>query len=472
MDTIFATLGTNKGSLRLYLQGEHLARNEFAKGVRYDRLLNDETGKIVLRRSDYGQYIVSGKNKKSSDTPIPVIDINTNELAAICDEGERLKITLSEGVIEISTHHLEVNRRIREAHFNMAMKKRHFTKGVFCVGIGMATLAMQQGFHAQGFTSETSWVVDRDLSYLNVFMRQNPACSTNTQVHCAKLEELEPADLTPVNVCQFSLDCAAHSKSGKSKNGFSVAEQHEGTTGAYGLLKSLERINAGVYISENVEEAMNSTTYMLIKSTLQHLGYIIYETVLDSTQSGCIENRPRYWMLAISKGLAFNLDVTIPHYPRTFETLGELMEDIDDDSEMWSENTYLKEKAIRDAKAGKGFKRQLVDESTTQIGVINRHYAKRQSTPPMIVRADGMERLFTVSEHAKIKGCTLSLIEGLGFTLGHEGLGQGIDMKQGQGISEFLIMAMTQVYTTPVIETKPKSESIPSQASLFDSLLV
>ena len=31
---------------------------------------------------------------------------------------------------------------------------------------------------------------------------------------------------------------------------------------------------------------------------------------------------------------------------------------------------------------------------------------------------------------------------------------------------------MTQVYTTPVIETKPKSESIPSQASLFDSLLV
>ena len=128
MDTIFATLGTNKGSLRLYLQGEHLARNEFAKGVRYDRLLNDETGKIVLRRSDYGQYIVSGKNKKSSDTPIPVIDINTNELAAICDEGERLKITLSEGVIEISTHHLEVNRRIREAHFNMAMKKRHFMR--------------------------------------------------------------------------------------------------------------------------------------------------------------------------------------------------------------------------------------------------------------------------------------------------------------------------------------------------------
>ena len=36
------------------------------------------------------------------------------------------------------------------------------------------------------------------------------------------------------------------------------------------------------------------------------------------------------------------------------------MEPIAHDDGMWSDNTYLKEKAIRDAANGKGFKRQLV----------------------------------------------------------------------------------------------------------------
>jgi DNA (cytosine-5)-methyltransferase 1 len=287
-------------------------------------------------------------------------------------------------------------------------------------------------------------VVDRESKYLDVFMANNPSCSADTQVHCADLEEIDVKTmLSQVDICQFSLDCAAHSKSGKSKNKFKHAEQHKSASGVYGLLKSLETINAGVYVSENVSDAINSTTYMIIKSTLDYLGYTVIETILDSEQSGCIENRERYWFCAISKGLVFNADIAIPNYSRRYNTLGQLMEHLPEDDAMWSQNTYLKQKALRDEMAGKGFKRQLVNESTTRVGVINRHYAKRQSTPPMICRSDGMERLFTVNEHARIKNCPESLVTGVGLTLGHELLGQGIDMNQGQGISEFIILSLS-----------------------------
>jgi DNA (cytosine-5)-methyltransferase 1 len=474
MDTIFATLGENKGIPRVYLQGQHLARHTFNRGDRYDRVIDNDSGIVRLKRSEFGKYIVSGKANKAMATHMPVIDVNTKELGNICSHGDKLTITLTEGVIEISSHHLDQKRKARELAFTASLEQKRFTKGTFCVGIGMATLAMDNGFEQQGFSSDTKWVVDREIKYLNVFMKNNAACTNTTQVHCADLEELDPATmLSQVDICQFSLDCAGHSPSGKSKNKFKFAEQHSGSTGVYGLLKSLETINAGIYISENVTGAMDSTSYMLIKSTLDYLGYNVFETILDSEQSGCIENRERYWFCAISKGLAFDENMAIPTYSPRYENLGQLMEHVEDDSPMWAENIYLREKAIRDEKAGKGFKRQLVNEQTTKVGVINRHYAKRQSTPPMVVRADGMERLFTVNEHAKIKDCPTSLVANLGLTLGHEGLGQGIDMMQGQGICEFLILALTSGHSTTITMRHQlvNDEVLCEQTSIFDSLL-
>lgn len=473
MDTIVATLGENKQTPRVWLQGEHLARHQFQKGDRYNRTIDNAAGKVILKKEAFGKYVVSGKANKATNSTTPVIDVNTHELGMICSRGDKLTITLAEGVIEISSHHLDKKRKAREQAFTQAMAIKHLTKGTFCVGVGMATLAMDNGFHQQGFTSDTHWVVDREAKYLDVFMRNNPACSPNTRVHCADLEALEPSSmLSQVDICQFSLECAGHSPSGKSKNKFTHAEQHKGATGVYGLLKSLETINAGVYVSENVSGAIDSTSYLIIKQTLDYLGYNIFETILNSEQSGCIENRERYWFCAISKGLTFDSNMDIPTYPRRFENLGQLMDDIPDDSDMWSQNQYLKAKAIRDHAMGKGFKRQLVDASTTGIGVINRHYAKRQSTPPMIVRPDGMERLFTVAEHARIKDCPESLVKDVGLVLGHQLLGQGIDMKQGQGICEFLILALTtkQADTLYLQHVSVNDTPIYEQLSIFDSV--
>ena len=63
---------------------------------------------------------------------------------------------------------------------------------------------------------------------------------------------------------------------------------------------------------------------------------------------------------------------------------------------------------------------------TENVGTIGRHYNKRRSTEPFIVRDGGWERLLTTKEHAAVKGIPFSLIEGQLNTVAHEGLGHSI----------------------------------------------
>lgn len=175
------------------------------------------------------------------------------------------------------------------------------------------------------------------------------------------------------------------------------------------------------------------------------LGYNIHEIELDEKQAGSIEKRRRYWFVAVSSGIdSLNIDKII-NYERSAATVGEILEDIPADDKMWSENQYLKDKAITDKAAGKGFaNRCLINGDSETVNTIGRHYNKRRSTEPMLTRADGKERLLTPVEHARVKGVPASLVANLPATTAHEGLGQGITWNQGRGIGDLI----TQLTTT------------------------
>lgn len=447
-DVLTLACSPHRNVKRTFIEGQVLARNKFVKGARYDREITSAGVKMTL--SETGKLVVAGKSPRGCKHVKPVIDVSNKEYAEYTHSVEQVYVSVQEGVITISIHPSEQRKAEREQAFIRASSNGQLTEGTLCVGIGMSTLALHNGLQAHGFKLRTDWVVDRESAYLDVAIRNNPAITPRTRIINSPLELVEVNTYTPVNICQFSLPCTGHSKSGKTKNAIKLAEQHPtDATGVFGLMKALETINAGVYLSENVTEAQDSATYTLIKSTLQALSYNIYETTLDSEQSGSLEERKRYWFIAVSSGLALDTNVAIPSYPRAHANLGEIMEQVDDDDAMWAENLYLKEKALRDAADGKGFARQLVNASTTKLGVINRHYAKKQSTPPMIAREDGMERLLTPIEHAKAKQCDASLVADTTATTSHQGLGQGIDMKQGQGMAEFIALAICNLVKVP-----------------------
>lgn len=434
-DHTYAAIGENKGSPRIYIQGLTLPDKGFSKGATYLREDDLENGIMRLVLDENGDKVVSGKQNGR----ISVIDINNKTIPKVFGDAQYVRIDILDGFIEISVDHIEQKKRERELAWSDAVSQRKVTKGTLFAGIGMSTLALHDSFAGHGIDMTTSWVVDRENKFLQVAHDNNRAITDKTKFIQGSIERLESQLLSQVNICQFSASCRGHSRAGKSKNNHQHAEQHSDTVGVYGLLKSFEHINAAFYISENVIEAKTSTTYMIIRSVLELLGYSIYEMELDNQQSGSFENRKRYWFVAVSNGLK-DLDLTkLPVYPKTYETLGDLMEPISDDDPMWSDNDYLKAKAITDAAAGKGFKRQLVDKTATKVGCINANYAKKQSSPPMVVRdQDDKERLLTVIEHARAKSCDESLVQDLSATLGHYGLGQGVDMNQARGIAALI----------------------------------
>lgn len=199
---------------------------------------------------------------------------------------------------------------------------------------------------------------------------------------------------------------------------------------------------------------------MLVRAYLKEQGYVISESILDASQAGTIEDRRRWWFCAVSRGLAEGYSMAdLPPQPRRFATLGKALESISDDDSRWKAYDYLAEKAARDAAAGKGFKRQLVSESSTQVGTIGRGYAKARSTEPFLTREDGLQRLLTPVEHARVKGIPEQLVDGASATLAHEALGQSILYGHAVGIGQSLGEHLKQVSgQAPAIESEEEND--------------
>lgn len=344
-------------------------------------------------------------------------------------EGQRIRAVLAAGEIIFDLAPVEVAKHDREARLMANLAEGTLQEATLCTGGGVSTWALKEGLAQAGVQAHVDWVVDRDGRYLEVASQNNPAITDKTRLYEASLEEVETSALTPVDILQVSLPCTGHSNSGKAKRKLSAAEEHPtDALAVYGLLRILEAVQPSIVVSENVTQAANSASYAIIRAYLLAQGYNITERVLTGEDAGTVEHRDRYWLCAISAGLdaaGFDLDVIQPE-PQQHATLGEIMESVPAGDPAWKDFAYLAAKAERDAAAGKGFARQLVDASSTKVGTIGRGYAKARSTEPFICRADGKQRLLTPVEHARAKGIPEGLVANTSSTLAHEVLGQSI----------------------------------------------
>ena len=264
------------------------------------------------------------------------------------------------------------------------------------------------------------------MKYIEEAKQHCLAVTDETVIINGMVEEVEPKLFTSVNILSLSMECAGFSKAGVVKHKKS-AEEHSGTA-LFGVVNAVRNANPAIVISENVLEAKRSSIYALLTGELNRLGYKIFELELSNEHTGSIEKRRRYWMVAISENLAPQ-SIELPLVEQNQNPLNSFLQEVEES--VWGENQYLKDKSIRDAAAGKGFaKRQLLSGEETNVGTIGRHYAKRRSTEPFIVRADGKERLLTPIEHAIVKSIPTRLVPDGGITLAHQILGQSVDYLQ------------------------------------------
>lgn len=425
-----------RGVKRLWLQGLRLEACGFGKGARYRADLDADTGRLHLVLDPFGPRVVSGKQR--GDRWEPIVDLCNADVVRLVGDATRVRVDFEHGRLCFSVSHLDRKLAEREARFRREISTGRLTEGTLCAGIGMATAALHEGLSASGIRSSVSWIVDRERRYLQVAADNNAAVTEETVLFEATLEELEPQLLSPVSILQASLPCTGHSPAGKAKNKIEKAEDHRtDATAVFGFMRVVEATMPSVIVSENVIPARHSATYALIRAMLETLDYRLHEIELGPEQSGAVEARKRWWLVAVSKGLP-QIDLsTIPVFATRYGNLGELLEPVGEADPRWSDNQYLKDKQLRDAAAGKGFaQRQLVTGASERIGTAGRGYSKRRSTEPMLVREDGKERLLTPIELARAHGAPESLIAGTTDQVAYEGLGQGIDWMQAVGIGQ------------------------------------
>lgn len=431
----YRKVGEKKGQKRIWLEGLTLAECGFKKGCQYRTVIDADTGTISITADTAGDRLVSGR-KQQNNTIKPIIELCSNEITKAFNGISRVRVIVKPGHIHVSVHHHILRRRDRERLLLENLSRNEVTEGTLCAGGGISTHALHQGFKDAGVKMVCQWFMDRDQRYLQVAIDNNEAIQDAT-IFEASLEEIEMELVDDVNIMQVSLPCTGHSISGKSKNKIKCAEQHaKDALAVVGFFKILEASNPSIIISENVTQAQNSASYDLIRKHLDVLGYSTFEMTLDHDQAGTIEARKRYWLVAVSNGLKDVFEWSeIPNVYRNYKTLGDAMDQVDQNDPMWSKNEYLTKKAIRDEVNGKGFKRQFVNEDSRQIGVIGKDYNKRRSTEPFILRDDMQERLLTKDEHARVKGIPERLVANTSNTVAHQVLGQSILYGHAYGIA-------------------------------------
>ncbi|HDL7537433.1 TPA: DNA cytosine methyltransferase [Yersinia enterocolitica] len=441
MTTIInSRIGENRGQLRVWMEGGKLARCGYAPDDKYNIAV--AANKVILTRSSQGQFSIT-RRKERNGRYSPLIEITSarcSELKTLFAVNQLIRIVVTDKVITISEHHITALTADRE---NRLMSKLASDQPLdICslfFGGGMLDRAAHDGFSSIGVKTQLSVIIEREAKYLDPALEMySDMLTPDTYVIESPIQLTKLGGKKKVEIMTLGLPCTGASKAGKAKNKNKSAEEHP-DAGAmfYYFLRCAEDMNPAIITLENVCEYANTEGMAVIRSVLTNWGYSLYETTVSGNEAGSIEDRKRLCVIAVSINLnleAFNIrdvinGITLKDKPVQPLALTDIMDDVPLDSPLWKSFDYLALKAVKDSVAGKGFKRQLLTGAEKQCGTIGRGYFKCRSTEPYIIHPENAElsRLFTVNEHAKVKGFPTSYLNpAMSDTTAHEILGQGV----------------------------------------------
>tara|TARA_R100000951_G_scaffold83600_1_gene71354 strand:- start:3336 stop:4844 length:1509 start_codon:yes stop_codon:yes gene_type:complete len=421
----YTTAKDTKRARRVWIEGTKLANAGFPAGTKYDLAIAESAKRIIIAANPAGTKTVSSCKRGAKSRPI--IDLHSKVIENLYAADARIRITFEQDLITIEEHHEDTGRTVREDQFKRNAKNGTLREASLFTGGGVSTQAIHEGL---GGTGTVKYIAECEMKYVESAGANCLAVDDSTAVLVGKVEEIEDQFYTDCDVLSFSMPCTKVSKAGKAKHGESEMDSAE----VFGVVRAIRASNPGVIISENVVAAQTSPVYQLLRAELRRAGYKVFDQILDSSHTDSFENRPRYWLVAISEGIAPE-HFEVSTVARSGVTLAELLDDDETVASLWADNGYLNAKEERDLENGHNFKRQLLTGVETACGVIGRFYNKKRSTEPFVTRGT-LERLFTPAEHARVKSIPANLIAGLPKSTAHEIMGQSVDYRQPLRIAQ------------------------------------
>lgn len=424
MQWVSLTLGPHRGGRRLWMQGLRLAVAGYVPGATYTVLADAVHRTLTLRVAEDGERVVSSKTRGSSVWPV----IDLDRMERVFGVFERVQVRVAVGVIVVVVHPHEIAAWERGQRLRRKLRGGEaLACGSLSHGGGVLDQALHAGFHDVRVPVWLAWACDREDAYLQAAMERNPVWTDKTLVLHGDMEDFDLGLLGRIEVLVAGLPCTGASAAGKAKNALRLAEEHE-TAGTpfLAFLDAIRTTQPALIVLENVVAYASTASMAVIRSALSRWGYTVHEHIVGAGLAGTLERRDRLCVLAVTRG--FDLQWEPRPLRRREAHLGEVLEAVGPDDPAWKACGYLDAKEARDLAAGKGFRLQLVTETSTEVGTIGRGYQKMRSTEPMLAHpsGDGRRRLLTPLEHARVKGIDPALVAGLSATLAHEMLGQSV----------------------------------------------
>ena len=428
MDAWIKKVGTHRGRPRIFLDGIQAARAGFAPGETFDVEVDGQ--RVSLVKKDDGSRVVSSRNQNGAVKP--VIDINSAELLSMFEGMDCIRVIVAANGVYFLPLASEVKRVERLDRLRTKVRQAQPLQiGSLSHGGGVLTHAIHQGMQEAGLECTLAMANEIREDLLVQAIEHNDAWNDATSALALPMQELVQDDwlmskLPQLECLEMGLPCSGASKAGKAKKGLEMMEAHEHVGHLVAAaIAIINRTQPTVVLLENVVDYSTSASAFILRHTLRDMGYDVHEAVLSGRDFGCFENRIRWALVAVTRGMAFDMKDLAPPVALVRRVDDILDKSIALDDPRWRAVEYLKDKRERDEAKGSGFKMQYVDPEATTLPVLRKGYHKGGSTDPRLRHPENAElsRLLTKEEH---EGIPPEIVEGLSETLAHQLLGQSI----------------------------------------------
>jgi DNA (cytosine-5)-methyltransferase 1 len=440
-DVWIKAIGEHRGAPRVYLDAAQAARAGFTPGERFTVEVDGQ--RVTVSKHPDGARTVS--RRRRGDQDLPVIDINSGELLAAFKGMDAVRVVVSEDRIYLLPLASEIKKRERfDRLVGKLQAKEPLSIGSLSHGGGVLSHAIHEGLQRAGLEPRLEFVNEIRDDLIEYAMKANDAWSAwetgRTAAIVAPMQEVAQDEwlldqLPKLEILEAGIPCSGASRAGATKNDLAKMEDHP-LVGhlVYSALVIINKVQPAVVLIENVVQYSDSASAQILRQQLRDMGYRTHEAVLEGKDFGVMENRVRWCLVATTAGVDFDFDQLRPRLHVVKRVADHVDASIGPNDERWRTFAHLKDKAGRDRAAGKGFKMQTVTLDDTSVPTLRKGYHKGGSTDPLLEHPTNPDllRLFTVQEHARLKGVPEHLVPGNhapgsgSETMGHQLLGQGI----------------------------------------------
>jgi DNA (cytosine-5)-methyltransferase 1 len=454
LDYIVKNIGEHRGAPRIFLDAAQASRAGFAPGDAYDVRIDENRRVTVYACPDGSRRVVGREDKKTGLKTKPVMDLNSAELKKVFKGCEACRMIIRNKEVILLPLASEIAKKERVDRLRAKLENNEpIDVASISHGLGILGKAIHDGLKEAGLEARTRYINEIREDLAEHARLHNDAWSDETVALVAPMQELVQDEwlmkqLKKVEVFDFSLPCSGASRAGATKNKIEKMEDHEHVGHlVFAALVLINKFQPVVLVGENVTAYANSASASILRKQLRDMGYDTHEAIVNGRDVGLLEDRERWCIVGVTKGLKFDFAQLYP--PVTVVAkVGDIIEDVPLDDPRWTANTGLKAKEERDIADGKGFRLPIVTPDSEKVPTLRKGYQKKGSCDVQLQHPENPElaRLFTGREHLRLKGIDHRLFgEDASDAMIHQAAGQAVQppvfIPIGKRIGEALLNA-------------------------------